>query len=415
MMGIFTLASRNIRRNKRRTALTFAAITVGITAFMLSSTIISGIDETSLRNYLRSETAHAKIMDTNYFAERTDKPLTNLIYRYESIVSRASAGDSPRIRACARLKFAASVIRESDELFCSVTGIDPARDGSVFNILPTAEHGALNAQNALASNANRCLIGKKLAAALSVVPGDEITVNARTRYSANNADTFTVADVFFSDNPEYDSFGIVISLPDAMRLADTENGVSEIAAALPSRDDSIRALLERIRPVLPSSAEVYGWRTQLADVLLFFTIRKVMQRVILVLLLLVAVAGVTNTMLMAVFERTKEIGTLAAMGMKQIDIVRLFIAEGMLIGIVGSTIAIVITFIPVMLMSVVGIPVFGTDVLANVPVSSRLYGHIEWWYYPGAIVIGTAVSVAATLYPSMKAASLNIAAVLRGK
>ncbi|MBI4978769.1 MAG: ABC transporter permease [Spirochaetes bacterium] len=417
MISTVTLAWRNVRRNKRRTALTFTAITVGIAAFLLSTTIIGGIDETSLRNFINTDTAHIRIMTPAYFTERSDKPLTNFIDNYSAIVSALSSNG---IAACPRIKYNASVIKDSQELFANVTGIDPERDRNVFTLLRSVVSNTalppVQAVEQFTAGTNRCLIGLRLASTLGVSPGDEITVSTRTRYGANNADTYVIAGMIFCDNPEYDAFGIILPLQSAAALADTGDAASEIAVAAHSRSaDDIEKVLYALRPLLPNTVTAFSWREQLADVLLFFTLRQAGQKIILALLLIMAIAGVTNTMLMAVFERTKEIGTLAAMGMKQIHIMRLFLVEGIIIGVIGSFFAIIVTAGPVLYIRFAGIPLFGTDTLANMPVSSRLYGYLQAWYYPAAFLIGIIVSAAATIYPSYKAASLNIAAVLRGK
>lgn len=416
---LLKVAYRNILRNRKRTVLTVLAIVVGIFAFIMSNTVVGGIDETTIRNTLNAETAHIKIYSDDYYPDRKDMALDYLISNVPGLITRLGATDSS-INVTPRLKFRGSIALSSEDMPCVIIGVDPETDGKVFNVLGSISSGnSVNAQEALKhfrGGGKVCLVGMQFADLIGVLPGDEILVTGRTMHGAYNADSFTVAGLVFTDNPVIDAFSIILPLPEAVQFADTAGSVSEIAVKTSSRTEkNIAPILKKISGVLPAGLNAHPWYEEMADVLNVFKIRRAALLLIISMLLFIAVAGITNTMLIAVMERTKEIGTLAAMGMKKGEITRLFLFEGVMIGLIGGLLAAVLTIGPLVFVTTVGIPMQGSEMLANVPISSRLYGRLEWYMLPLAVALAAAVSALASFYPARKAAALNIAATLRGK
>ena len=87
MKGLITLSFRNVLRHKKRSLLTILSVTIGIFALVMSSTMINGIDETTIRNYRKTMTAPVKIFNTDYFNERNNLPLENLISDPDQIIT----------------------------------------------------------------------------------------------------------------------------------------------------------------------------------------------------------------------------------------------------------------------------------------------------------------------------------------
>lgn len=411
---LIKLAFRNVRRNKKRTLLTFLSIMVGIAAFLVSSALINGIDETSLRNYIRSDTAHIKLYEKLYFPDKKELYLENLIEDPLSI-EKAVLSVNPSMKTAPRLKMRGSLVHNDQEIPCIIMGIDPEKDRKVFNLMDSLIQPAENGLEAFNQGTNVCLIGYKLAEVLGLSPGDEVMVYGRTVRSAYNADSFTIQALVACDYPLIDAFSVVLRMDEAQKFADTRGAVSELSIINTTREmKNLQPLLMKIEKAVPEHIGIYSWRDELSEVLFVFRTRQIVQKIVVFFLLVLAIAGITNTMLMAVFERTKEIGTLAAMGMKRGAIEKLFLFEGIIIGLIGGIVAMVVTSIPVALLINVGIEIRSAEI-TNVPVSSRIFGYLPFYYYLIALALSVAASAFASLYPSMKAARLNIAEILRGK
>ncbi|MGA2142253.1 MAG: ABC transporter permease [Brevinematales bacterium] len=375
---LLKLAARNVRRNRVRTILTVAASAAGIMVFLMSSSILGGIDETSIRNLVNSDTAHIKIYNRSYYPDRKDMYLENLINDYNGLIVKIKSIDSG-IAITPRLKFTGAVSMPEEDAPCTVIGLDPETDGLVFNVLKSIITPGKGED--FYENAHACLMGVKFADYIGVKPGDEILLSGRTLHGTYNADSYTIAGLVSCDNPAIDAFSVILPLPAALKFADTGGGVSEIDLAAGSRDSPlIEKIIKRLGEwdFLPADLKGYSWKDELSDMITVFGIRRAAQKLI-------------------------------------IGLLSLFLFEGTIIGIIGSLAAIIITAIPLTLLSRVGIVVKGSELLANVPISSRIYGYIEMSHYLTALIIAFITSVIASVYPALKAAGLNISMVLRSR
>jgi putative ABC transport system permease protein len=417
MIKLIKLAYRNVLRNKKRSILTLTAVVFGIMALLMSTTIIGGIQETTLRNYNKTTVSQIKIFDRRYFENRNDSPLENLISDYVSIGEKIRRIE-PKAAVTGRLKFQGKLIFDVNEVACVVVGVDERKDASVFELLDLIDRDDGSAKEKIMErfkNEDRtCLMGKTMLKDLHLSIGESIDIYTRTVNNVHNAETYTVIGTLGTENPEIDSFAAVLKLKDAQSLSGSDGRISEIDINIPnSSEETIAVSCKKIDSVIPEAYAAYKWQDQLEDLLAFFKYRQSAQRLILFLLLILVVAGIINTMLMAVFERTKEIGTLCALGMKNHDIVMLFLFEGMMIGLAGGLAAILLTLIPIRIVSTAGINLGTAAALDNAP--TVIYGHIEWYFFILGLFIAVSVSGLATLYPSIKAVRLNVAQILRSK
>lgn len=417
MISIIKLAFRNCLRHKKRSLLTFLSITIGIIVLLISTTVVNGIDETTKKNYFNTNIAAIKIFNEKYFENRDNLELENLIDN-PSDIKNIIEENFNSIEFTQRLKYKVRVISGINELVSNFIGVDLANDQKVFKILSSLNEPDKNRRETLikrlGDEENLCFIGAGLRKTLEVNIGDEIEVYVRTVNNAHNAVTYKIIGELYTENPEIDSFSIVVKLEDAAILADSGEAVSEIDLNFDHYNISDLTLLrEKLNLLLPSGMKSYTWEDQLSDMLQFFALRRTALGIIILFLFILAITGVTNTMLMAVFERTKEIGTLSALGMKKRNIISLFLSEGAILGLFGGIIAVAITLFPVFLICRFGFTIPNADLTQNM--ASKIYGYIDWVYFPMSVVIAMLISSLATLYPSLKAVGLNVAQVLRGK
>ncbi|HBD93280.1 MAG: hypothetical protein A2015_15300 [Spirochaetes bacterium GWF1_31_7] len=414
MKGLITLSFRNVLRHKKRSLLTILSVTIGIFALVMSSTMINGIDETTIRNYRKTMTAPVKIFNTDYFNERNNLPLENLISDPDQIITTLKSKIN-HVEITKRLNFRGRIIVDINEVICNVIGIDPASDNRVFNLKnDILDENKGTVYDNFSNGENQCLIGHDLARIIDGAIGDEIIVYTRTVNNAHNAVSYYIAGILNTGNPEIDSFSVVLKFADASILADSSGYASEIDLSLNGNYKINSELLKNdVIHNINGTVSAYTWKEQLKELLTFFAMRKVAQKLIIVFLLILAVTGVTNTMLMAVFERTKEISTLSAIGMKNHRIIEMFIYEGIIIGITGALFAFIISTPPILYICIQGISLVNSDLTQNMP--SKIYGYFDFSYYFYAVIAAVFAAVTGTLYPALRAVRLNIAQVLRSK
>jgi len=216
---------------------------------------------------------------------------------------------------------------------------------------------------------------------------------------------------------------VIIPLARAMESLGLENEVTEIVVRLENDDDkTILAAQNRIKEILKSREEkfeVVTWK-DLAGVFLAISEMKTQRSgMIIMIMLIIASMGIINTMLMAVFERTREIGMLAALGMKKSEIMKLFIFEGGFIGAIGALLGCILGGLVTWYLEVEGwsITAFGETFKkmseAAYPVKDVYYADLTMGVLVMVFLFGVGISVLASAYPAWKAAKLDPTEALR--
>lgn len=324
------LALRNIFRNRRRSAITLAVIVFGAVGLILfggyKAVTFRGLRESTIRG----RTGHLQVFKAGYSSHQSQKPLE---YAIEDVASLRAP-----IERDARVKFTAAQTTlmglvsngEKSETFLA-TAVEPAKDRQMRGQrivsgtdLPDHESDAV-------------LVGKGLAESLAVKPGDYITLMTTTTTGSLNAIDARVAGIVLSGVKEYDERSIKMSLAGAQMLLQTPK-VEKLLVFLHETDDTA-AVQEDLAKSFASrqwAIEMKNWE-ELASfykqvVLLYNGIFGFLG----IIVFAVVVFSVANTIAMSTFERTREIGTLMAVGTTRMQIWRMFFAEGMLLGLLGG-------------------------------------------------------------------------------
>jgi putative ABC transport system permease protein len=308
------------------------------------------------------------------------------------------------------VKFGALFSNFTESTNVRVNGIDPAREAAVLPLLPgrvTPRPGAALLKP------GQILIPELLARGMKVKVGDTVVVVATNRDGSVNGRSFTVAGVV-SDLSGPGGRDAYIDIDDArhiLRLATPE--ISEVLVRL-KRLDTLHATVAALRRALPggtgglSGFEVHGWDAlspfahiaQLIDLLTIF---------VKVILVSIALISIMNVMIMAVYERIREIGTIAAIGTPPGRILGLFVIEGLLLGVTGAVAGILISLGAIAVLNIHKVSfAFGMGHSVVVLTPSLTLANIVT---VAAVVI--VVAVLASLQPAWKAARMDPISALR--
>jgi putative ABC transport system permease protein len=423
MWSLLKLAFRNVFRFKRRTFITLAAISVGLALLVISISLLDGIDQQSISNIINCQTSHIKIFKKGYFDRKDKLPMDLTITGAEEL--QVLIGEIQDVRATEnRIFFGASLIKGVDELPCLGVAIETEKDPDLFNIKESILEGEW-----LRPGEAKVLIGKGLAKDIGLKVGDLITVRMITSSEEDdfswNAMDLEVKGIFESGNPTVDNMRIIVPLKTAQEGLSLGTDVTEIVVRLKSGDDRvIERVMVGIRERLKSknlNLEVYSWKDLAGDFLMISQMKSKGTGMIVFILLFIASMGIINTMLMAVMERTREIGMMAALGMKKSEIMKLFIFEGGFIGVFGSLLGCLLGGLVSWYLEVEG---WSMSFLARSPDMKRIMESVypvKDLYYADltfntlllTFLFGTAIAILASMYPARKAAKMNPIQALR--
>jgi len=423
MWNLLKLAFRNVFRFKRRTFITLTAISIGLALLVISISLLDGIDQQSISNIINCQTSHIKIFHKGYFDRKDKFPMDLTISRSEEVQDLIY--NIPDIKAIEnRILFGASLIKGVDELPCLGVAVETEKDPDLFNIKESILEG-----DWLQPGDAKVLIGKNLAKDIGLKVGDLITVRMITSSDEEdfswNAMDLEVKGIFESGNPTVDNMRIIIPIKTAQEGLSMGADVTEIVVRLNSSDDRVinRTMFE-IRERLKSKnlkLEVYSWKDLAGDFLMISQMKSKGTGMIIFILLFIASMGIINTMLMAVMERTREIGMMAALGMKKSEIMKLFIFEGGFIGIFGSLLGCLLGGLGSWYLEVKGwsmsflikSPNMEKMMQSIYPVKDVYYADLTFGVLLMTFVFGTVIAVLASMYPARKAAKMNPIQALR--
>ena len=308
--------------------MTFLAIAIGLMFLILMDSMLTGIDQESFDRIINYETGHIKIFDRGYREDEENLPLDKSIDDPAAIIENLK-NDLEVAGVTSRINFRVMLSDGVDQYPAVGIAIDPADDESVFLIRKAIDKGVF-----FMGNEEAMLVGEGLAEDFGVDVGDYLTVLTRTKYDTYQAMDLRIKGLLKTEDPKIDWAAVVIPLGLGQGTLDMGKGVTEIDIKLkdPAKLQEFR---DRLAKEIPDM-EIATWKDLAADVIAIAQAKRGGTAVLLFSVFLVALIGISNTILLAAFERTREIGMLAAMGMRRGQIVKLFVLEGAMIGVFGS-------------------------------------------------------------------------------
>jgi putative ABC transport system permease protein len=325
-MSTLSLASRNLRRSPRRTLLTMSAVIAGVGVFILGEGFVSGLTENIIVAAIQGTVGHVLARPAGYPTQPGQFPVDELL---EITPAARNLLDQKSVAWTTRTYFAPTAASGADSLRAVAIGYDPARDTSVFPRDLWKVQGAMPR-----GDEEAVAVSHRVARLLALELGSPLILQVRTYRGAINALEARVRAIVTTNNPALDSLGIFVPSPLTHKLLATDLS-SHLSVKLRSREDAA-SFAQQLAAALGPRASVVTWREETAEMVHVQNIRRRALDLVMFILMALAAFGIVNTMLMAAYERIREIGTLRSLGMTERGVLRLFVLEGLLIGTVGS-------------------------------------------------------------------------------
>jgi len=400
-MFAIKLGLRNLTRQKRRNIITAMVIAYAFFAYLLMDSLMNGMEEMSFENIKDLETGNIQIVHSDYWEEREELPLENLVYLDQDVEESLKnvnglSGISPELR------FAANLNNGIDELPILGLGMDPDRYQEVFT---TGEYLVDGSMFSLGEN--KAVIGEKTAQLMDLKINDYITLLVRTKEDTFNTIDVEIAGIVNTTHPMVNSGTVFVPLDIAQQALNVGNRVSLIAIKVnPGYEESVTETLNQNFNRKDLKLKAYSWRESAETVIALSTAKKAGIGVILSVVLLIGIIGIINNVILSALERTEEIGMMKALGMKEMEIVEVFMVEATGIGIIGGLIGCLLGAIGVGWLVKYGFDLSYAGDMTNygIPILNKLYGVWNFSAFSFLFILGIIIALLSSIVPAYWAA-----------
>ena len=393
-------ATRFLREGRTQSLLIIVGVGVGVSVIVFMSALLSGLQSNLVKRTLSSQ-AHLVLLPAEEIARPQFGEGQALVQkqaqRLRSIdqwqALRGRLEQLPEIAAISPVASGpAFAVRGDANKSINLIGIEPANYVRVIELDQKMVGGELRV------NAGEALIGIELARDLGATLGDKLRINA----SSGASDTLTIVGLFDLGNKAANARNVYVSLRTAQSLLDLVGGVSSIDLALHDMYQA-EALSQRLNAETGLIAD--SWIKTNAQFFTALTSQRISSNVIRFFIGLSVAFGIASVLVVSVVQRSREIGILRAMGASRGQMLRTFLLQGGIVGLLGSLLGSALAWSFLALWRTLAVNADGTPMFMI---------EVE----PGLVLIAAAgatlVGVLAALMPARRAASLDPVVAIRG-
>lgn len=405
MLQILKMAFRDLGRNRRRSFFSALAVGGGLALLILMASVVEGEMGGALENAIRLQSGHIQIRAATYDENKSSLKWEDLVPNPGEIAAQIAAFDQVKA-ATPRLYASGFLSSGTQSAGAKITGIDPLSPAS-----DPYREGIISGQYLSPDDRDAVLIGRPMAEKLNLKAGDNVELSLNTADGTVQNQTFIVKGIYTTNTYGFDSATVFLPLVKAQVMTQTENHASTIFVLLKdtSMTDTVASALS-----VPSNLEVKTWKDLNS---LFVEWEDMAQSYIgflYLIILAISVSVIINTLIMSVYERTREIGILSAIGMRGGRIMMLFLAESSLLAVGGVILGLIIGVLGTMYFNVNGFYI-GNMGLSGIAITDTIYAKLTTENLINLTILTFVATLLAGLYPAIMASRLQPVEALRAE
>jgi len=403
---LWTIAYRDLGRNRRRSFFTLLAVALGLTLLIFVNGLIAGVMADAVENNIRLRTGHVQLRAPSYEEEKLSLQWQDLIENGAELAAQARS--LPQVASAAPVLWAAGILNTADDTAnLQVYGVDVTSD-----FYAPVRNGLVAGDFLAADDRSGILLGKRLANSLGLQVGSKASLTVIDADGQPQEQIYTVRGLFSSGAVSYDESAVFLPLAKAQAVTNTGDRVSAVTVLLHDAEDADAVAAALQTP----GVQALTWRQLNENFLQTMNTAMSFYMIMDFIVMLVVAVVIANTLLMAVFERVREMGILAALGMKGGQIRQMFLLEGASLGLAGVAVGAALGLAGVAYLAETGIPL--SDKTAAVAGSAFALGTtmraaFDWGAFAYLSIATLIVVILASLYPAWYAARLEPVDALR--
>ena len=397
------LGFKNLTRQKRRNFITILVIAFAFFIYLFLDSVMGGMEEMSFRNIKNFETGDIQVAYPQYWEEREELPLENLIYLNQDTEDSIKNMDG-LLGVSSELRFKANLNNGIDEIAVIGLGIVPEKYNEVYTTQEYVVAGSI-----FTPEESKAVIGKGLAELMDLKIGDYITLLIRTKEETFNTIDLEIGGLVNTPHPVINNGFVFVPLDIARQALNVEDGVSMITIKT-NKGKEIDPIIDNINQNFQEknmNIRAYSWKESAKTVIAMSAAQDAETAVVLTLILTIGMIGIINNVILSALERTREIGMMKALGMREWEIVLVFMIEASGVGIIGGLTGCLLGAAGVGWMVKYGydLSYAGGDMsMYGIPVMDRIYGVWNLSSFVFIFFFGIVIALFSSIAPAYWAA-----------
>jgi ABC-type lipoprotein release transport system permease subunit len=405
MIQILKMAFRDLGRNRRRSFFSALAVGAGLALLILMASVIEGEMGSAIESAIKLQSGHIQIRAVTYDENKSSLKWVDLIENPDQIAGQIGALN--QVKAVTPRLYASGFLSSGTQSAgARITGIDPLSPAS-----DPYREGVVSGNFISPDDREAVLIGKPMADKLNLKVGDNVSLSLNTSDGNVQDQTFTVKGIYSTNTYGFDSATVFLPLVKAQAITQTENHASTIFILLKDT-----ALTDSVLPALhvSSNLEIKTWKDLNALFVDYEAMAQSYISIFYLIILAISASVIINTLIMSVYERTREIGILSAIGMRGNRIMMLFLAESSMLAVGGVIMGLIIGVLATLYFNVNGFYI-GNMGLSGILITDTIYAKLTMDNLINLTIMTFVVTLLSGLYPAVMASRMQPVAALRAE
>lgn len=404
MKILIKIAGRNIWRSKKRSLIIISAVSIGLWAGIFMMAFYNGMIEQRINSAIAGELSHIQLHNPEL---RKDYDIKYDIPKGKKILQTIHQNNQTKA-AAGRIIIKGMIASASGSNGITINGIMPTEEQKLTNLSGKIIKG--NYFNPKKNN--EIILSEKIRKKLKLDLNKKTILTFQDKEGNLASAAFRIAAIYKTINTPYDDSNVFVKITDIDSLAGIPNSINEIAILLKNNQllDENQNILKQKFPEI----EVKTWKEIQPELGLTISVGDQMVYIFMGIILLALAFGIVNTMMMAVLERTREIGMLLALGMNKFKIFLMIVFETFFLILAGSPVGIGLALITITITQKTGIDFSQfSEVYSSFGYSSIIYPSLTLRQFSIIMILVLITATFSALLPARRALKLNPADSLK--
>ena len=405
MGTLLKISWRNVWRNKARSVVIILAVGFGLWGGISTTAFLNGMVTQMIDNGIKKQVSHLQIHNPEFLKERQSEFVLGSVAEIMDELDNSDLVQAYSPRTLSNGMLATASMTSGVEIY----GIYADQENSTTSLGGSVIEGDYFTSMAK----NQILIGAKLAKKMKVAPGNRVVLTFQDLDGNITSAAFRISGIYRTSNSMNDERFVYVKNEDITILKGDNAGINEIAVLLHDIEN-VNSFRDELKAGFPEN-EVRSWAEISPDLSMMHEMSGISMMILLIIILMAMAFGLLNTMLMTIFERTREIGVLMAVGMNKLRVFMMILLETGFLVFTGSLFGVFLGNLTIAVTRRTGIDLtsVGGDTFSDFGIDPVVYPSLNAEFYLNLLILVVITAVLSSIYPAYKALRMNPADAIR--